>query len=462
MVRTGQLMQRVLMISPHFPPDGNAGTHRLRLLAPHLPGYGWRPTIATVDPRDYEGRLDPELAELVPADLDVVRCRAWQAKWTRLFGFGDLGLRSLRGLYSTCRTLLSKEKFDIVFITTLPSYTALLGPILKKQFNVRFVLDFQDPWVGAWGLTVGGGAGGRPDLKSRMSRLAGRTLELLTLDAADAITAVSSGTCQGIRGRNRSVQKTPCFAIPLGGEEADFRRISENPCPNPYFDPLDGRVHICYVGTLLPLGIETLRTVLRAAALLRERRPNVYERIRLHFFGTSNQVSPGAPKRVMPLAREFSVENIVEEVTERISYIHALTVQTQASAILMMGSTERHYTASKLYPGLLAKRPVLAVYHADSSVVEILRRAARPPAVRLVTYDDARPAESCIEEVYQALADVIQFPEYVSNAVDLSVLNEYSARVLAGHLAQLFSELTKSLEPAHSCSEEFVLTQPRS
>ena len=53
-------MRNVLMISPHFPPDSTAATHRVRLLAPHLARYGWQPTVLTVDPRDYEGRLDPD------------------------------------------------------------------------------------------------------------------------------------------------------------------------------------------------------------------------------------------------------------------------------------------------------------------------------------------------------------------------------------------------------------------
>ena len=86
------------MISPHFPPDSSAGTHRVRLLAPHLEGYGWEPTVLTVAEQDYEGRIDPELASLVPASLAVVRSRALSYRWTRPVGFGDLGLRALPGL----------------------------------------------------------------------------------------------------------------------------------------------------------------------------------------------------------------------------------------------------------------------------------------------------------------------------------------------------------------------------
>jgi hypothetical protein len=44
-------MRRVLMVSPHFPPDTTAGSHRVRLLAPHLAARGWEPSVVTVDPR---------------------------------------------------------------------------------------------------------------------------------------------------------------------------------------------------------------------------------------------------------------------------------------------------------------------------------------------------------------------------------------------------------------------------
>src|ERR1700726_1109278 len=105
-------MRNVLMVSPHFPPDNSAGAHRVRLLAPHLPECGWRPTVVTVDPRDYEGQLDPRLSELLPASLRVETCRAWPVSWTRRCGIGDLGLRAFTNLYNTCSRLLACEHFD--------------------------------------------------------------------------------------------------------------------------------------------------------------------------------------------------------------------------------------------------------------------------------------------------------------------------------------------------------------
>src|SRR5262249_62177540 len=88
------LVLRVLFVSPHFPPDSSAATHRVRLLAPHMAGHGWEPTVVTVDPADYEGTLDPALAASVPDNVRVVRARAWPARLTRPPGVGGLGLRA--------------------------------------------------------------------------------------------------------------------------------------------------------------------------------------------------------------------------------------------------------------------------------------------------------------------------------------------------------------------------------
>ncbi|HTY76884.1 MAG TPA: glycosyltransferase [Candidatus Bathyarchaeia archaeon] len=435
------MTRRLLMVSPHFPPDGSAGAHRARLLAPHLPDHGWEPTVVTVDPRDYETRLDPELAAMVPSSLRVIRCRAWPARWTRRVGIGDLGLRAFRGLYGACSALLREEAFDALFITIYPAYPAMLGPVLKRRFHVPFVLDYQDPWVGSWGRTVGGGPGGRADRRSRLSRWLAARLEPVAVRAADAITAVSAETYEAMWSRNPDLPRPACLTLPIGGEEADFAHVRAGDRRNPYFDPSDGNVHICGVGTLLPLGFETLRAVLRALAEVREHRPHLYERIRLHFFGTSNETRADAPARVRPVADALGVGDHVHEVAPRIAYSDAIAVQAQATALLLMGSTEHHYTASKLYPGFLAARPLVAVYHEASSVCEILRRAARPPSVRLIAYDDRARAESRVDDIAAALSAVAEDPSYDARAVDLEVLAGYSAHALAGRLAKLLDDV---------------------
>jgi glycosyltransferase involved in cell wall biosynthesis len=442
--------RRVLMVSPHFPPDGSAASHRVRLLAPHLPAYGWAPTVVAVDPRDCGTPRDDGLAALVPPTLRVVRCRAWPVARARRIGIGDLGLRAMGGLYRTCGRLLRRERFDAVFLTIFPAYPAVLAPLLRRRYGVPVVLDYQDPWIGAWGRSVGGGPGGAPDLKSRLSRAVASLLEPVAIGGAAAITAVSAGTYEPLRARYRRARELPCVEIPVGGEPSDFEALRRHPARNPYFDARDGAVHLCYVGTLLPLGVETLRAVLGAAARLRDREPDLYGRLRLHFFGTSNRSEAMAPERVRPLARELGVADRVTEVASRIEYLSALRVQSEATALLLMGSSERHYTASKLYPALLARRPLLAVYHEASSVVTVLRATARPPTARVVTYDDAEPVATRGDAVYEALRALVAAPRYDPADIDAQALASVSAARQAAVLAGLLDRVAR---PVGRCGD---------
>jgi len=196
---------------------------------------GWTPTVVTLERSAYEGRLDPGLEALVPGSVRVVRAAAWPAAVTRQIGLGDLGLRAFTGLRHTCRALLSRERFDALFITVYPVYPALLGAGLKAAYRVPFVLDYQDPWVGAWGQSVGGGPGGAPDWKSRASRRLGTWLEPRAVNAADAIVAVSQGTIDGIVERIPAAAHLPQGVIPLGFEADDFAALRARPALAQHF-----------------------------------------------------------------------------------------------------------------------------------------------------------------------------------------------------------------------------------
>jgi len=432
-------MRRVLMVTPHFPPDSSAASHRVRLLAPHLPKAGWEPTIVTVDPSGYEGRLDRGLQALVPSSLEIVRAPVWPVKATRRLGIGDLGLRALTGLGRVCRQLLAGARFDALFITVYPVYPALLGPRLKRQFHVPFVLDYQDPWVGEWGRSVGGGADGSPDLKSRISRQLGVWLEPHVVADADALVAVSQRTLDGIVRRIPAAAEVPQRVVPIGYEPEDFVTLLRQPIAAP-FDPADGDVHLCYVGTLLPTGVDTLRLLLRGLARARDLEA-AGRRLRMHFFGTSNQ-STADRDRVLPIAQECGVADVVTERPGRIDYMDALGVMTRATAILLLGNSEPHYTASKLYPALLARRPLLALYHSESSVVSILGTAAREPSVRVVTYESDRIASpKRIDIVARHLCAIARSPEYRAADVDLAWARKFSAAQLSATLAGLLDRV---------------------
>jgi hypothetical protein len=105
---------------------------------------------------------------------------------------------------------------------------------------------------------------------------------------------------------------------------------------------------------------------------------------------------------------------------------------------LLLGSSEQHYTASKIYPALLSGRPILAAYHKASSVSAILKESGRAD-VHIVTYDDVQRARDVMPEMSKALIAVMQ--DNSSADADSPRLERYSAAELARSLAQLLDEV---------------------
>jgi len=187
------------------------------------------------------------------------------------------------------------------------------------------------------------------------------------------------------------------------------------------------------------MGVEPLRALLAAARMVVKRDPAMADRLRLHFIGTSNQTGGGEP-RVLPHARELGVEALVREHPARLDYLDALDVLRQADAIALLGSAEPHYTPSKIFPALLANRPLLAIYHRESTAVDILSAAAPPPAARLITFDDQRPVGSVVACLAEALGALVLAPSSDVH-INRHALEPWSARALAGRLAGVCDRL---------------------
>jgi hypothetical protein len=245
------------------------------------------------------------------------------------------------------------------------------------------------------------------------------------------VTAVSARTYEDALARTGAAPREVA-EIPIGWDSMDVEAVA-NRRAHPNLIPRDGRINICYTGTLLPLGIGTLRAVLAGTRALLERDPQLADRLRFYFFGTSNQTTDTTP-RVLPHARELGVEHLVREQPARLDYLDALDALRQADALLLLGSSERHYTPSKVFPALLASRPLMAVYHQESTVVPMLRAAAPAPALHLITFDDRRPVETLVGCVADALRALVR-AHGSAVSIDRNALEPWSARALAGRLA---------------------------
>lgn len=141
-----------IIITPHFSPSPLAGIHRARHLAKHLPAFGWRPIVLHPASRHYGHRLDPSLLTLTPPETELVSVDAVSERLTRPFGLGDISLRSFAQMASALDRASRVEGPKVVLITAAPFYSMLLVG-RAKRLGMPVVLDFQDPWVSAYGAT---------------------------------------------------------------------------------------------------------------------------------------------------------------------------------------------------------------------------------------------------------------------------------------------------------------------
>jgi hypothetical protein len=425
------LVKRVLIVAPHFPPSNLAAVHRSRLFAQHLPEFGWEPIVLTVHHDHYEATLDWDLARLVPEWLRVERVGALPAEPLRYVGIGDIGLRGFVPMLRRILKLVDQQQVDFVYIPIPSFYAALLGRIVHRLRGIPYGIDYIDPWVFKWT------DGWQPFSKHWISRQLADVLEPIAVKEAALITGVAEGYYDDVLDRNPHLQsQAVTAAMPYGGEVEDHRLVSQVDT-RPFMigdEPGEApRFRFLYAGALLPLAFEPLRRVFRAIADHRE----AFEGVRFYFVGTGT--SPNDPEgyNVRPIAEEYGLwGDVVVEHPTRISYVEVLVHLEAVDAVFILGSTEPHYTPSKVYQGVLSQKPILAVLHEASTACEVLRETGAGRVLSFAGEDDMNRIEGGFVPAY---TDFRRFAERFDPAhVDLAAFDAYSARnvtrILAGAL----------------------------
>ena len=411
-----------LIVSPYFVPSNLAGVHRNRLLAANLARAGWRAIVVTIDPADYEGSLDPGMAHLLPQDVEVVHAGAMPARWCRAFGIGDLSLRGYWGLRRELERLLSARNGDLVFVSILPGYSSLLGAWAKRKWGIPFVLDYQDPWVSRWGAA-------QPRVsKAGLAHALAGFLEHRVVPRADAVTAVSQGTLDGLRERGVLRADVPVEIVPIGAEPRDHEVAARE--GRSAISRSAGATQLAYLGTVNEDMLEATEAILAALA-------RAESNVVLSLIGTSGREDGADTLGLASLAQRHGVAARVRIVPQRIGYLDALRTMADADALLLIGSRYGHYTASKVFPYWLAGKPIVGLVHEASSVLGILRELG---GAKVIAYGDAGPSGHAAE-LARVIDDVASNgPRNMAPRNDAAFV-PYSAAAVAGRYARLFDRL---------------------
>lgn len=410
------MMRRLALVSGHFPPSNLVGAQRARLWSRYLPEFGWEPIVVTGDPAQYEERPDPDLVRLVAPGLRVVH--AWTLSTHPVRLVGDIGIRCFWGCYRALGKMAKDREIDFVMVTIPSNFLAPLGRLVHLRHGVPFGIDYQDPWVNRWTGHE------KPLSRAWASNRLAEILEPWSVREAALITGMAPGYVSGMLERNPGVASRSELAyMPMGTAPEDYALVRGLERAPFLFDPADGRFHLIYAGALLPAGLVVLDAFLAGLRTLREQAPQVAERLSVHFVGTGSSPDDPQGHRVLPRARAVGVGEMVDEHPHRIGYVDTLNHLMHSSAVLVLGSTEPHYTPSKVFQAMQSERPVFALLHGESTAVAMIRLAHAGEVLTLSEGELPSPGA-----VAASLAGFIERPGYEAASVDRSVFEGYSAR----------------------------------
>ena len=412
-------MRSILIIYPHWPPSNLAGVHRARLISNFLPEFGWHPIVLTVKPGFYEEKPDPDIVKTVRPGTEVIAVEAKPIKSSNRL-IGDIGIRAYSHLKRKALEIIKERKIDFIWIPIPSFYMAPLGRQLYEKTFVPYGIDYIDPWVDSF---VGQD---RLFSKAWFSNILAKFLEPYAVKKAALVSGVSTSYYEPVLQRNFKGKKIEHVGMPYGFDPNDHEiAVEEIEYPwAKYGEDVEAYV---YAGAFLPKSHLFLKILFQNIKQL-QKQGKWEKNKKLFFLGTGQY--PG--KSIAEYAKDYQLEEVVVEINDRFPFLHILNFLSAAKGVLVLGSTEQHYTASKIFQSLLSKRPVLAIFHHQSSAVEIMKECNAVDY--LCTYQPTSSIQALEIEMQDKAGKFFdKSPAWMPN---LQALNKYSAKASAEALVK--------------------------
>lgn len=414
-------MKKALIISPYFAPANAADSQRIRMSLPYFKELGWETEIVTCNPKYYDFSTDELLLKSIPKDIKIHHVKALDKKWTSKLGLGSLALRSLWFYKNKVNQILQKEKYDLIYFSTTQFPVCILGAYWKKKFGTPYVIDMQDPWHTDYYQDKPKNE--RP-AKYWFSYRLNKYLEPLAMKHVDGLISVSEPYISELKQRYPSLINIPSKVITFGYSDIDLNiacSLSLKPAHSIYQT-------LTYIGVLGPMMNKSLNLFFKNIKSI-----SFFEKdYKLLFRGTSYAPASMAQQTALPIAKYYEVSN-VEEDTTRLSIFEVLASLKTANGLIIFGTDDEAYTASKLYPYLQAQKPILAILHSRSSATGILATLSNSVIIHLDLDNDRM--------VQTKLAVYFELIKEKSFQINSQALLHYSSQEMTKKQCELFNKI---------------------
>jgi hypothetical protein len=400
---------------------------------PYYRELGWEAEVICVDEKYVEGFRDELLNETVPNEIIIHKIKALPAAVTRKFGLGSLSLRSYYYFKKKGTALLKEKKFDLVFFSTTMFHVLALGRYWREKFGVPFIVDMQDPWRNDFFLGLPNAA--RPP-KFKIAYAIHKRMEAYTMPYVNGIISVSKGYIDVLQQRYPNLRSIPSVVIPFGLAEKDFEFVKQKNIPPEIITQTKDKINVVYVGAVVP---QAFLSLLKAFFLAFKKEIADPGRYHFYFIGTSYAIGEQV-KVIEKLAKELHLNELITEVPERIPYFSALSTLMHAAILLIPGSVDKDYNASKVFNNIYSGRPIFSFFNKHSLVKDIIEKSRAGIVVGVEGHETEVELTGLISEKMISF----QTLHYGVTGPDISMLDEYSARNKTKEQILFFNEVVEN------------------
>lgn len=338
---------------------------------PFFKDFGWEAELVCVNPVHSDLVKDPLLLKSIPEGIKIHSVEALSKKWTSKFGLGSLALRSIWFYKQKVNQLLKTKNYDLIYFSTTQFPLCILGAYWKKKYGVPYVIDMQDPWHSDYYQDKPKHE--RP-AKYWFSYRLNKFLEPIAMKAVGGLISVSDAYIKTLQQRYVNTQTIPTATITFGAFDKDFGIANCNQALAPsVITPLKQNLNIVYIGR----GGADMRTAVKllfnAFSIGLKTNPEIFSCFKFHFLGTSYASAGQGKPSIQPIANEMGLGNYVSEQTDRLAFYQTLNTLKNADVLFIPGSDDAQYSASKIYPYIMAQKPLISIFHPESSAAKIIK-----------------------------------------------------------------------------------------
>ncbi len=377
-------MKKALIITYYWPPGSGPGVQRWLKFCKYLSEYEWEPIVITVKNGSYPN-VDHSLHKDVGASTSVFKTktrepfavynflRGKQGKTVEVSdtlksdpkGFEKLAIYIRSNFfipdarkgwnqfaYQQAKEIIKKEKPDLVVTTGPPHSTHLVGLQLQKEFGIRWVADFRDPWTTVYY--------NQHLIRSNASIIKDKSLEDEVVSSADMVVTTSPGITQELKERAKEI-----VTIPNGFDDTDFQDLS----PTTY-----EKFTLAYVGNFK--ANQNVTGLWKTLAMLKEARQISNKNFQLRVTGNVHD----------SVVSSWTAHGIEELIVQEQFVPHHEAIQHMQNAHLLllpvpMDENNQSILTGKIFEYLATQRPILAIGPEDGNAATVLAECGKDPMV---------------------------------------------------------------------------------